>query len=143
MKAGRIAVTAGALSLAGFVGFVAVRRYIRGEVARTLREDYQFDEKQAQFPYVLVAEAMNLPSSAELADSLVPLWSTMGPYDAIEDVLKNGRKSAYWPEKRRTLNVPKQARDLLATAGLTPEKIDQGIFQTLRTIYQRQKQLNG
>ena len=143
MKAGRVVAIAGTAGLAGFIAFIGVRRYIRGEVVRTLREDYQWDAKLAQFPFSLVAGAMNLPSAEELADSLVPLWSVVGPYAAIEDVLKNGRTSVFWPEKRRAWSVSKQVRDLLSTMGLTPEKLDKTAFQILSAVYQRQHQLEG
>ena len=113
-------------------GFVGVRMYIRSEVRRALVEEYDFDRMLSKNPlYAAVAKGLNVPTSQELAESLVPIWSLTGPYAAIEDVLKNRRKSIYWPENRRKTDAPAW--------------VDTTVFNILRKMYEisNQKQLTG
>lgn len=115
-----------------FTGFVGVRLYIRSEVRRILVEDYDFDRLLTKNPlYAAAASYLNVPTSVELAESVVPLWSMVDPYTAIEDILVKKRKSLYWPEKRRKTNAPPQVDDV--------------IFKTLRKMYEvsNQKKITG
>ena len=115
-----VAIVGGAtLGLAGFVG---LRLYIRREVERTLLVDYAYNQQLSKnLATALVASQYNLPTAGELAASLVPLWSMTGPYTAIEDVLKNHRKSVYWPAHRRTSKAPAW--------------VDNAVFGILKTMY--------
>jgi hypothetical protein len=113
-------------------GFVGVRMYIRSEVRRSLVEEYDFDRMLSKNPlYAAVAKGLNVPTSQELAESLVPIWSLTGPYKAIEDVLVNKRKSAYWPSNRRKSDAPAW--------------VDTAVFNILRKMYEieNNKQLTG
>lgn len=110
-----------ALGLAGFVG---VRLYIRREVERTLLVDYEYNKQLSQnLATALVASQYNLPTAGELAASVVPIWSTTGPYTAIEDILKNRRKSVYWPAHRRTSKAPAW--------------VDKAVFGILQAMYEQ------
>ena len=118
-----------ALAVTGFVG---VRMYIRSEVRRNLVEEYEFDRMLSKNAlYAAVAAGLNVPTSEEMAESLVPIWSLTGPYAAIEDVLVNKRKSAYWPSNRRKSNAPAW--------------VDTTVFNILRKMYEveNKKQLTG
>lgn len=121
MNKGTVAIVGGtALGLAGFVG---LRLFIRSEVERTLLVDYEYNKQLSKnLATALVASQYNLPTASELAASLVPLWSMTGPYAAIEDVLKNHRKSAYWPAHRRTSKAPAW--------------VDRAVFGILKTMYE-------
>lgn len=113
-------------------GFVGGRMYIRSEVRRSLIEEYDFDRMLSKNPlYAAVAKGLNVPTSQELAESLVPIWSLTGPYKAIEDVLVKKRKSAYWPENRRKTDAPAW--------------VDTTVFNVLRKMYEieNKKQLTG
>jgi hypothetical protein len=32
---------------------------------------------------------------------MVPIWATNSPYEAVDDILLNGRESVYWPPEYR------------------------------------------
>jgi len=84
-------------------GYVALRLFIRSKVYDALVVEYDYPSIRAKVD--LFAEPFgikaNLPTASEFAESLVPVFSVVTPYAAIEDVLRNGRRSAYWPENRR------------------------------------------
>ena len=111
----------------GLASFVGVRMYIRNAVKKALVEDYDFDHLLTKNPlYALIAQQINVPTSNEIATSLVPLWSLTDPYTAIEDVLKNRRKSAFWPANRRTSSAP--------------DWVDTAIFNVLLAMYEKNKE---
>lgn len=111
----------------GVVGWMGIRLYIRGEVERTLRDDYDFDTMLQKNPlYKAVASFLDVPNSKELAESTVPVWSMITPYAAIDDILEKGRRSEYWPAHRRASKAPKWVDDL--------------IFTTLRRMNEEQKE---
>jgi hypothetical protein len=110
----------------GVAGFVGLRLYIRSEVEKTLISDYAYDKQLSKnLATALVASQYNLPTASELATSLVPIWSTTGPHAAIEDVLRQRRKSAYWPEHRRTSKAPAW--------------VDTAVFNILLAMYEKNK----
>jgi hypothetical protein len=110
----------------GVAGFVGLRLYIRSEVEKTLISDYAYDKQLSKnLATALVASQYNLPTASELATSLVPIWSTTGPYAAIEDVLRQRRKSAYWPEHRRSSKAPAW--------------VDTAVFNILLAMYEKNK----
>ena len=112
-----------ALGLAGFVG---LRLYIRSEVEKTLIADYEYDKMLSKnVATAIISSQYNLPTASELATSLVPIWSTTGPYAAIEDVLRQRRKSAFWPETRRTTKAPAW--------------VDKAVFNILLAMYEKNK----
>jgi hypothetical protein len=98
----------------GVIGWVQLRLYIRREVERVLREDYEFDTMLQKNPlYKAAASYLNVPDSSELAQSVVPIWSPVTPYAAIDDILLNGRDSVYWPSQRKKSSAPKWVDDLI------------------------------
>jgi hypothetical protein len=110
----------------GVAGFVGLRLFIRSEVEKTLIVDYGYNQQISKnVATALLASQYNLPTASELATSLVPIWSTAGPYAAIEDVLKNRRGSAYWPEHRRTTKAPAW--------------VDKAVFNILLAMYEKNK----
>lgn len=122
MKKTTVALVGGtALGLAGFVG---LRLFIRSEVEKTLISDYEYDKQLSKnVATALIASQYNLPTASELATSLVPIWSTKGPYAAIEDVLRQRRESAYWPAHRRTTKAPAW--------------VDKAVFNILLAMYEK------
>ena len=110
---------AAALGVGAYVNF---RYTIRREVLRQLQDVYGYDAMIASNPlYVMGAKWLNVPTAAELADSLVPIVSATLPEKAIEDVLAKGRASDYWPAARRESKAPKA--------------VDNAIFALLRKMY--------
>jgi hypothetical protein len=104
----------GAAGLSVF-GWYQVRMSIRREVERVLSEDYRYDAYLNSQPVIqkFAADIVNAPTSKELAVSVVPIWSVVGPQQAIEDIMLNGRKSPYWPDNRRETKLPAFADNLI------------------------------
>jgi hypothetical protein len=119
-KAAIVLAAAAGLSLGGWM---MIRTSIRTEVARALREDYDLDTLSHGFSAFGID--LHLPSSDEFAESLVPMWSTIGPKEAIEDVLAKGRTSDYWPAAYKTAKAP--------------SALETKIFQILNALYQSKK----
>lgn len=133
MDAKVAAIVTGAAGLSA-LGWYQIRMSIRREVERVLSEEYQYDAYLNSQPVIqrFAADIVNAPTSKELAASAVPIWSAIGPKQAIEDIMQNGRKSPYWPENRRETKLPAFADNL--------------IFAYLRRQYyaaQAQKALNA
>jgi hypothetical protein len=98
---GTLTLATGGVVAAG--GFVALRLYMREETRKTLKDEYNYGD------IVKVARTMaklgvdvKLPTAKEFADAMVPLFGTNHPKTAFEDILKNGRKSEYWPAAYKT-----------------------------------------
>jgi hypothetical protein len=110
----------------GVTGWVALRYYVRSETKKTLVAEYRFDrvlKHISEFEDVAGLD-FNMPTLDQFVDAVVPIWSTKHPKDAIDDILVNGRKSAYWPSDYRRAVAPKQERMILAAlkgAKDTPE----------------------
>lgn len=117
-------IAASGLSVGGWVLF---RNSLRDEVERTLRDDYAYDRTVGIASGVasVLGTRIVMPTSRELAESFVPIWSTNSPQAAIEDVLAKGRASTYWPEKYRS-----QA----------PTAAEKQVFDILNALYQSNKQ---
>ena len=49
----------------------------------------------------IVGVNLNLPPAVALAKSMVPMWSTVMPEQALRDIAVNGRQSQYWPAEYR------------------------------------------
>lgn len=92
-------ITTVAVAGAGTLGWVAFRLYVRSRVVETLNTEYGYDAKIAALGPL--RDALRLPSAAELAESVTPVWSVTMPEAAIKDILTKGRKSPFWPEKYR------------------------------------------
>ena len=98
---GTLTLATGGVVAAG--GFVAVRLYMREETRKALKDEYNYGD------IVKVARTMaklgvdvKLPTAKEFAEAMVPLFGTNHPKTAFEDILKNGRKSEYWPAAYKT-----------------------------------------
>jgi hypothetical protein len=91
---------------ASLAAFVAYRYYLR---QRTLQE-LQATQGAGVLATARAVSAglgvrLNLPTPTELATALVPIFSLATPYEAIEDVLANGRQSAFWPANYREVGA--------------------------------------
>ncbi len=131
---GRALFFGGAAAALGVGAYANFRLTLRREVAYQLRDVYGYDAMLTDNPlFRLGAQYLNVPTSAELADSLVPVWSLVLPEQAIEDVLAKGRASAYWPSSRRETKAPKA--------------VDNAIFVVLERMYYAEtgktKQIRG
>ena len=112
-------------------GWVAFRQFVRVKTREVLIEEYGFDDflSKARDAQSLIRIAnpnftFNLPTLDELVVSLVPIWDTALPDAAFADILENGRKSQYWPEKNKKPVNEKVERELfraLRAAAETPE----------------------
>jgi hypothetical protein len=99
----RSLIVAGTAAGVGTLGWVAFRLYVRSEVVRVLNEEHRFDETLQSLSFLkALGLDLRLPTAAEFAESLVPIWSTVMPEAAVEDVLAKGRSSRYWPEQYKT-----------------------------------------
>lgn len=87
----------------GTFGWVAFRMYVRSRVVETLNTKYSYDSTVASLSKLKgLGVDLKLPTAAELAVSVTPIWSTIMPEAAIADISKRGRKSAYWPAAYRS-----------------------------------------
>ena len=109
------------LTTVGVGGWLAFRMYVRKEVERVLNEEYDYDQMtKGGWLASRLGSALDLPSAKELAESVTPIWSTIMPEPAINDILENGRNSVYWPANRRASKLPKD--------------VDVAIFALLRNV---------
>lgn len=87
--------TVGALGVAGWVAF---RLYIRQRVQVELEKEGLSETIGAAAGIAgLIGINLNLPPSVVLAKSVVPMWSSIMPRQALMDISVNGRQSVYWP----------------------------------------------
>ena len=107
-------IAGGAIGVGGLT-FVGIRYALRMEVAKTIAVDpmYQRTRQIADASSSLLGFDIGLPQPDELAASLVPLFSTVSPYEAADDIQFNGRRSKYWPKKYRRSDIPPQVEDAL------------------------------
>jgi hypothetical protein len=98
MKALASGLSIGGAALAGASGWVVYRMYLR---QRTYEEIEASGILQGQMVAQSIAAIfrldLNLPPASELAKSIVPIWSTVTPDEAFDDILRRGRASEYWP----------------------------------------------
>ncbi len=95
-------ITAGSLMTAGVVGWVGFRLYVRQQFLAELEEEglsryFGFAEQASGF----FNFDLNLPPPSKLARSMVPIWSTIMPEEALHDISRTGRNSQYWPDGYR------------------------------------------
>lgn len=118
----------GAVAGGSVVAWVAFRAYVRSETIRVLNTKYGYDEMVAKTAKLKTFGIdVNLPSASEFAESLVKTWDTTLPDKAFEDILKQGRKSEFWPENYRSTKYKKIEPFILKTlsgAYYTPEGTD-------------------
>ena len=102
-------------------GWAAFRLYVRMEVQRVLNDEYDYDNYlKKNWLTSRLGSALDIPTARELAESVVPIWSTIMPEPAINDILNKGRSSIYWPPNRRSSELPAD--------------VDQAIFDYLRNV---------
>ena len=128
-KAKKWALAGVTVSGAGVLAWVGFRLYVRGQVLKTLNgpapDGYEYDKKLRENPVTRFGSSLlKIPSARVLAESTVPIWSTIHPYDAFDDILVKGRDSQYWP---KGYDSP------------LPEAIDAYIFKTLRAMSEAQE----
>lgn len=92
----------GGFATLSFAAWVAFRLIIRQQVAAEMEKEglseYFFKGGAAAS---LIGVDLNLPSATELARSIVPMWSTIMPEEAIRNIGMYGRQSKYWPAEYR------------------------------------------
>ena len=94
--------------------FAGSRYLLRNEVQLSIEESEGYSRALvASKAMSLVGIDIGLPSPEELAGSLVPIVSTVSPYEAAEDIVVNGRASRFWPEAYRRSDIPPQIEQLL------------------------------
>ena len=89
-------------SVVGLGGaYLGVRLLIRNVVYDTLVTEYNYPSIKKLLDGVVKPYGgnLNLPDAQSFADALVPIMSFASPYTAIDDVLKKGRESEFWPKK--------------------------------------------
>ena len=119
-----------AVTATGILGWLALRMYVRKQVLVTLNapppEGYDYDNQMSKNILLqLGSSVLRIPSAVALAESMVPLWSTIHPYDAFDDILVRGRSSKYWPR---------------GYSSALPKVLDNYIFATLKAMSDRAKQ---
>lgn len=118
MSAATAATVAGVGAL-GVLGWVQFRLYVRRQVLKTLNDPSPdgFDyDNYFKTPWVrLLGVALDIPSAEQLAESTTPIWSTVHPQTAFEDILEKGRKSKYWPKSSRNSIAPPQVDEMIFT----------------------------
>jgi len=109
-----LALAGGAIGV-GALGFMGMRYALRMKVEQTIAEDptYQQIRKVADTSIALVGFDIGLPPAQALAHSMVPLFSTVSPYEAADDLSINGRRSKYWPRKYKKSDIPPNVEDAL------------------------------
>lgn len=86
----------------GVGGHYALRNYLRSAVRKELENNkglaaaYEFEKLTSAA--TLGTFKLNLPPIEALVESVVPMDSFISPYDAADDIGKNGRFSQYWPK---------------------------------------------
>ena len=101
------ALTAGlgvsAFAVFGLAGWVSFRLSVRERVNEEMEKgglSRHFD-RGAQIVSMLGMD-LNLPPAVALAKSIVPMWSSTMPEEALIDIGRHGRQSKYWPADYRT-----------------------------------------
>jgi len=119
----KVVLGATAAGVAG-AGFVTLRLLIRSKVEEALVGEYDWPGLKSKLDRYAsgFGVSLNLPPAREFAEALVPVWSFTTPYMTIEDVLRNGRSSPYWPEAYK--KTPKGG-----------EKVEPYVFKMLEAAY--------
>lgn len=121
----------------GVTGWVAFRYYVRSETKKTLVQEYRFDKVLrhiAEFEDVSGVD-FNIPPLDAFVDSLVPIWSTIHPKEAIDDVFANGRKSVYWPaDYRRAVSAKYERMIFAALKGAKDAPEEASLVETLASV---------
>ena len=106
------------------VGYFGLRLLVRNVVYSTLRDEYGYDKIKQTLDSTgkTFGFDLNLPTMSDFAEALVPVYSIATPFAAIEDVLANGRKSAFWPKKNK--QTPKGGK-----------KVEEALFKAMRAAY--------
>lgn len=95
-----VVATASAVSVTGWVAF---RLYVRSRLVEELDTKYGYADLVRQARSIeKIGISLKVPTTEELAEAAVPLWSTVMPEASMADILSKGRKSVYWPEAYRT-----------------------------------------
>lgn len=102
MRAPFMGLTLGGTALAGVSGWVVYRLYLRQRTYEEIEASGMLQGRAiAEGIASLLQMDLNLPPASALAKSMVPIWSTVTPDEAFDDILANGRSSQYWPAAYR------------------------------------------
>lgn len=98
MKAIFTGLTFGGTAVAGVAGWTAYRMYLRQRTYEEIEASGMLrGQSIAEGIAALFQVDLNLPPASLLAKTMVPIWSTVTPDEAFQDVLTRGRSSIYWP----------------------------------------------
>ena len=125
MERKRILLIAGGAIGFGGAAFLGTRLLLRSEVAKSIATNPAYRNiSMAGGLTSSLGFNIGLPQPEELAESLVPLFSTISPFEAVEDIKVQGRQSKYWPKARRTSDIPPRLEEFLiaALSSATQEK---------------------
>ena len=94
------AVMIGGGGLAAWIGF---RMYVRYALLQELLNSRAI-EKMATLNTItkMLGVDLNLPTAQRLAESMVPVWDSVMPQEAVTHMLTYGRASKYWPQEYGT-----------------------------------------
>lgn len=107
MKTNQILQLAGAGAIIGGIAFIGSRAALREQVRQAIVASSAYAQARlAADASGLFGFDLGLPTADELSRSLVPLLSTASPYEAAEDIERQGRQSRFWPENYRTSDLP-------------------------------------
>ena len=99
----KVLIGTGIAAVVGVGGFVAFRSVVRNEARKVLIDQYRMDKAFTGLEVLESASGKNwnLPTFEEFLEAITPTWSLVMPEGAINDVIRNGRESAYWPDQYR------------------------------------------
>ena len=84
----------------GVGGWIAFRLYVRQRLMEELQKEGLSETFQTAAGVAgFLKMDLNIPPPITLAKSMVPIWSTVMPEEAIHDISVNGRGSIYWPKE--------------------------------------------
>jgi len=117
MNRRRVLMIAGGAIGFGGAAFIGTRLLLRSEVAKSIASDPIYQNiSMAGGLTSTFGFNIGLPQPNELAESLVPLFSTISPFEAVEDIKVRGRESRYWPKAHQTSDIPPQVEDFLISS---------------------------
>ena len=101
----------------GTAAFVGSRIALRRAVTANLQANPYYRQAQTAANIgSVIGFDLGIPKPEELAESLVPLLSTISPYQAGEDIQRRGRQSRYWPKKYKRSDIPPQVEQMIIAA---------------------------
>ena len=92
-------ISLGLASALGVGGWITFRLYVRQRLMEELQKEGLTETFQTAAGVAgFFKMDLNIPPPITLAKSMVPMWSTVMPEEALQDIAVNGRLSQYWPK---------------------------------------------